>query len=401
MGKGLAKVFGDMTLSDFHDLLLPQEQSPLVQRRRAALIVSRVRMVAALFALLTPLWIPIDLLVFEAELSIPLAVLRVLAACAFGALAFSFKRTDSIATARWALVFLLSVPTGFFLLSSPMLARFLVANGPQQMIASGYAFLPFVMVAGLSVFPITALEGALYALPIWASNAAVAFFGYQLMPFASQLGALWLLALLAVVATLAGMSQLQFMVQLVTQASHDGLTRAYTRRVGEELLELQFTQARRSGSCLALVFLDLDDFKSVNDLYGHEEGDSTLRAAAGALRKCLRRGDILIRWGGEEFLVVMPNTDCCGAYIGIERLREGGFGGRPDRSRQTASIGISEWLKDGCKSWPDLVEKADQRMYMAKQGGKDRIVTCGEIGDCGDGPGEQRVDMAESLAAAD
>lgn len=370
----VSSIFGDLTPSQIHDLLFTSAQSPLVKRRRALLVISRVRMVAAVFALLTPLWIPVDLLIFEPQLGISLAFLRVFASVAFGIIAISFRRSDSIAAAHVALAMLLLVPTVFFIVSNPLLAEFHITDAAQQMIAAGYSFLPFVMVAGLSVFPITAVEGVALAAPLWLANLVVAAAGYHTMTFASHLGALWLLGLLAVVATLAGMSQLHFMIQLVAQASHDGLTRAYTRRVGEELLDIQFTQASRSEMPMSLVFVDLDDFKQINDRYGHEEGDATLRAAGGALRRMLRRADILIRWGGEEFLVLMPNTNSQGAVTAIERLRSAGFGMRPDGTPQTASIGIAEWQEDGCEGWPQLVEKADQRMYEAKKAGKDRVV---------------------------
>lgn len=368
-------IFGNLTPAEIYDLLFSSGQSPLVKRRRALLIISRVRMVALMFALLTPLWIPIDLLVFEQDLGWSLAGLRITATVAFAVLALSFRRSESLQTAYIALTGLLAVPTAFFAISNPMLAHFALNDPAQQAIAAGYAFLPFVMVAGLSVFPITAAEGILLSAPLWLVKLLVAFTGYQILPFASQLGALWLLGLLAVVATLAGMSQLHFMSQLVSQASHDGLTRAYTRRVGEELLDLQFTQAQRAGLPLSLVFVDLDNFKQINDGFGHEEGDHALRNAASALRRTLRRADILVRWGGEEFLLVMPQTDIAGARIALGRLSDSGFGPRPDGGTQTASIGIAEWREDGISSWPDLVERADQRMYRAKQAGKNRIVS--------------------------
>jgi len=374
--KILATVFAGMTMAEIFDLFVPTRQSAFVQRRRALLILSRVRLVAATFAVLTPLWIPVDLIIFESSLAMYLAALRVLASIAFVLLALSYRGSDSVTVARWGLVWLLVIPTVFFLVSHPLLAQFSINDPGQQVIAAGYAFLPFVMVAGLSVFPITAIEGAALALPLLAAYFLTGILGYQLLPFASHLGAQWLLLLLAMVATLAGMSQLHFMSQLVDQSSHDGLTRAYNRRVGEEMLVQQYVTTVRSKTALALAFIDLDNFKSINDKYGHEEGDNALRLASGSLRKVLRRGDILIRWGGEEFLIVMPGTDPAGAMIAVERLRGNGLGIRPDGKPLTASIGIAERLADGVLTWAELVEKADQRMYAAKQSGKDRVVGC-------------------------
>jgi diguanylate cyclase (GGDEF)-like protein len=376
--KILVIVFSGMTMAEIFDLFLPTRQSAFVQRRRAVLILSRVRLVAATFAVLTPLWIPVDLFIFETALGLYLAALRVLASIAFILLCLSYRGSDSVVTARWGLMWLLAIPTVFFLISHPLLAQFAITDPAQQVVAAGYAFLPFVMVAGLSVFPITALEGALLSIPLLLAYLLTGLLGYQMPPFASHLGAQWLLLLLAMVATLSGMSQLHFMSQLVDQSSHDGLTRAYNRRVGEELVVQQFLTALRANAPLSMAFVDLDNFKSINDRYGHEEGDMALRHASTALRKVLRRGDILIRWGGEEFLAVMPNTDPEGARIAINRLREAGLGIRPDGKPLTASVGIAERISDGTRQWNELVEKADQRMYIAKQTGKDRVIGCGD-----------------------
>jgi diguanylate cyclase (GGDEF)-like protein len=308
-----------------------------------------------------------------------LAALRVLASIAFILLCLSYRGADSVTVARWGLVWLLAIPTVFFLISHPLLQQFAITDPAQQVIAAGYAFLPFVMVAGLAVFPITALEGVLLSTPLLMAYLLTGVLGYQLLPFASHLGAQWLLLLLATVATLSGMSQLHFMSQLVDQSSHDGLTRAYNRRVGEEMIVQQFLTALRANAPLSIAFVDLDNFKSINDRYGHEEGDNALRSASAALRRVLRRGDILVRWGGEEFLAIMPNTDPEGARIAVNRLREAGLGLRPDGKPVTASIGIAERMADGSQQWNELVEKADQRMYMAKQTGKDRVIGVGDV----------------------
>ncbi len=202
--KGLVKrvltvVFSGMTMAEILDLLLPNRQSAFVQRRRALLVLSRVRLVAIAFAILTPLWIPIDLMVFERTLAMYLAALRVLASISFTLLALSHRGSDSADVARWSLIWLLTVPTVFFLISNPLLAQFAITDPVQQVIAASYAFLPFVMVAGLSVFPITALEGAALSLPLLLAYLITGVLGYQMLAFASHLGAQWLLMLLAVV----------------------------------------------------------------------------------------------------------------------------------------------------------------------------------------------------------
>lgn len=355
-------------------LVFPLRHSALVQQRRAALIISRVRIVAGLFALLTPLWILVDYCAFSWPLWGILAGGRVLVSLAFGVLACSFTRSDAMSDAYQALGLLLVIPTLFYLFSHPLMNLFEMGEFASAL-AVGYAFLPFVMVAGLAMFPITALEGVLFALPLSLAVVLVAFTQLHVISWAEYAGSIWLLILITMVATLSGMMQLHFMMALVVQASHDNLTKGFTRRTGEELLELLFRQAERQKMPLALVFLDLDDFKSINDSYGHDEGDNALRQAAEHIQAVLRRGDILVRWGGEEFLVIMPNTDTAGARMAIDRLlRKAGLGLRPNGLPLTASMGVAERLANGTTDWMRLVEIADQRMYQAKQRGKNRIV---------------------------
>jgi len=358
-------------------LLSTAGHSPLLARRRAEMIISRVRMVAALFALLTPLWIIVDVLVFAWPVSIMLAVGRLVTSLAFGLLALSYGKSTKMADAYRALAMMFGIPTLFFIYSHPLLSHFHMV-GPAAAIAAGYAFLPFVMVAGLSIFPLTAVEATLFALPVLLAEALVALMQLGMLSWTSHLGAFWLLFLITAVAALAGMSQLSFMISLVGQASHDGLTGCFSRASGEELMDIQFHIAARSGAPLSVVFADLDNFKGVNDRFGHDAGDRVLNAAAEALRSNLRSGDVLLRWGGEEFAIILPDTDCATAANAVDRLRERGLGSRPEGGRQTASFGIAERLADRATDWRQLVEIADQRMYQAKLAGKDRCVGCAE-----------------------
>jgi diguanylate cyclase (GGDEF)-like protein len=190
----------------------------------------------------------------------------------------------------------------------------------------------------------------------------------------SFVGAFWLLVLITSIATLASMSQLSFMIALVHQAIRDPLTGVFSRQSGEEMLELQCLNAARNEAPLALAFIDLDHFKGINDRFGHEAGDRALIDMSRLVGANLRGGDILARWGGEEFLVIMPNADLQQANAALNRMRKLGFGQRPDGSPLTASIGLAERVADQMDDWRSLVAIADQRMYQAKQGGRDRIV---------------------------
>lgn len=369
----LGRLLSDLPTEELRGLLVPGNHGVILANRRIGLITSRVRLVAALFAVLTPLWTIIDLVVFAWPIWPQLAVMRLAASLAFGALALSSEDESKAACAYRELALMFAIPIVFFLASHYLLSHYRM-QGVAEAIATGYAFLPFVMVAGLSVFPLTAVEGLVYALPILAVELGVAMFGMGGLAWSSQLGAVWLLLLIAVVATLAGMSQLSFMMALVRQAARDALTAGFTRACGEELLEVHYRIAQRNGTPLVMVFVDLDNFKQINDIHGHEAGDLVLANAAQAMRRQLRASDVLVRWGGEEFLLIMSNTGRAAAIAVIERLRAAGLGSRPEGQAVTASFGIAENLADNCDNWRDLVEIADQRMYAAKQSGKNRWV---------------------------
>lgn len=146
----------------------------------------------------------------------------------------------------------------------------------------------------------------------------------------------------------------------------DPLTGAANRRYLDEALAREIARARRLSSPMTLVFMDLDHFKRFNDSYGHAAGDALLEDLVAAWRPILRESDLLARTGGEEFVVLLPDTAPGDAYLVVERLRQCAPHG------QTCSAGIAE-LKPG-DSADELMARADRAMYAAKRGGRDRAV---------------------------
>lgn len=372
------RVYDSMSYRDFLLLLSPQHHSSLLARRRAEMIISRVRLVALLFTVMTPLWIVVDV----ASLSWPiwgwLSVERLVASITFALLVRLYPHSTSLRHAYRALALLFIIPSLFFLGSNFVLAHYQV-EALGKIALDGYAFLPFVMLAGLSIFPLTALEGLIFAAPILGAQVLAIGLDFATLTWydADRIATFWLLSLLASVATVSGMSQLRLMYQLNRQAAHDPLTDCFNRNSGEELLSIHFSLSRRQDQPLSLMFFDLDHFKSINDTYGHEVGDWVLQNAAMQLRESIRNEDILIRWGGEEFLLLLPNIDKAGAIHLADRLKSQHFGYRPDKTPVTASIGIAERKSDHLERVHDLVELADQRMYVAKQNGRDRFISEG------------------------
>jgi diguanylate cyclase (GGDEF)-like protein/PAS domain S-box-containing protein len=146
----------------------------------------------------------------------------------------------------------------------------------------------------------------------------------------------------------------------------DDLTGLPNRRAWDELLVQELAVAERHGAALSVAMLDLDFFKKYNDRNGHLAGDRLLRAAAAVWQSTLRSSDVLARWGGEEFALMLPGCDGAGAARLIERLR----GTLPDGVTFSAGVATS----DGRTAPRALVDAADQALYSAKANGRDRVV---------------------------
>jgi diguanylate cyclase (GGDEF)-like protein len=166
------------------------------------------------------------------------------------------------------------------------------------------------------------------------------------------------------------------------QAITDDLTGLVNRRRFIEALEAEIERARRFGSPLTVVLADLDNFKWVNDAFGHHAGDVVLRSFADLMRSHIRDVDVPGRIGGEEFAIVLPETDQEGAGSVAERMRES-LSSVPipvsdDHSvRVTSSFGVAELVDD--QSGDDLLRSADAALYRAKAEGKNRVVSTSEV----------------------
>ena len=161
------------------------------------------------------------------------------------------------------------------------------------------------------------------------------------------------------------------------QANTDGLTELPNRRHFEEALEGEISRAERFGGSLALILADLDDFKQVNDRYGHQAGDDVLQTFADILRATVREIDLPSRYGGEEFAVLLPQTDLDGAQRLAERLCKA-LAARPLPTHPGALVAVTASF--GVAAFPDsptpaaLFAAADEALYRAKRSGKNCVV---------------------------
>ncbi len=162
----------------------------------------------------------------------------------------------------------------------------------------------------------------------------------------------------------------------IRMAYTDPLTQANNRASFDHLIEREMSLASRHGKSLAIIFLDIDHFKSINDGHGHECGDIALAATAKWIKKSLRNSDILFRYGGEEFVVLLSETDLAAAEVVAERIRSyiasHTLSYDMTTLNVTASLGVSALCAgDTAES---LVKRADDAMYKAKHNGRNQVV---------------------------
>lgn len=166
-------------------------------------------------------------------------------------------------------------------------------------------------------------------------------------------------------------------------ASNDALTGLYNRRTFEETLAREFKAAQRYGQPLCLIMLDLDHFKIVNDTLGHQAGDEFLRLTAQAIERSVRETDIIARFGGEEFAVLLPKTSQEQALVLARRIEKNlarvDFPTVTATHRQTISQGLADSQDPRVRTPGDLVWLADQALYLAKGLGRDRICAASEL----------------------
>jgi diguanylate cyclase (GGDEF)-like protein len=340
--------------------------------RRAAMIVARARLVAGLFALLTPLWVVLDVWAFAPEVWRALAPMRLLTAAAFAAALLLMRGAHTLRDAYRALALLYAIPAAFFLGCYAWALG--LESGVLDGLLAGYAYVPFVMLAALALFPLTLVEGACFAALMLLVHAATIATDWPEVDWPSYIASFWVLALIATLAIVAGLSQLAFLIVNVREGIHDSLTGCYSRRCGEELLDLQYALSARAETPLALALVALDDFQALNERFGYATGDAALRSATERLHDSMRSGDLIARWTGDQYLLVLPNASLERAEGALERLLSTGLGVRPDRAPVTASIGLAERQHDAAEDWWRLVDLAEARMRKARAAGGNRTV---------------------------
>ncbi len=180
-------------------------------------------------------------------------------------------------------------------------------------------------------------------------------------------------------------------------AIRDGLTGLFNRRYAQDRLDKEFDRAKRFTRELSVLFMDLDHFKFFNDTHGHQAGDEILQILAEIMTQAVRESDTLARWGGEEFVVICPETNQRDACMLAERIRKSVAGHPfPNAAQQplgivSLSIGVAS-RSNGTESSEKLLRFADDAMYWAKDSGRNRAIF---------NSGSKQANNVETLPTAD
>ncbi len=159
------------------------------------------------------------------------------------------------------------------------------------------------------------------------------------------------------------------------QATIDPLTQVYNRLKFNTILDLEVQRSKRYSRDLSIIIFDIDHFKKVNDTYGHLIGDEVLKGIALLVKNTVRTTDIFARWGGEEFIILLPETPLDGAVIVAERIRktieEYIF---PEVGTKTCSFGVTIYHNDSNETYNQFINRADTHLYSAKNSGRNRVI---------------------------
>ena len=155
-------------------------------------------------------------------------------------------------------------------------------------------------------------------------------------------------------------------------ATTDPLTLLYNRRKFDELMEYELERDKRYQSGLSIIFCDIDHFKKINDMHGHDVGDDVLRELSAEIRTSLRQSDIVARWGGEEFIILIPNCTADTAVTIAENIRKKIETYKFNKAgKVTASFGVTHVLGHDDKT--TLIKRVDKALYAAKENGRNRV----------------------------
>lgn len=358
-----------ISTSVLHDTLTSHQHSKDFSYARADYLRRRVTIISLMFLALTPIWISIDILMLPRSAMtwiLPARVVMIVALIII--LLVARYNRSSVLLSRMMAGLLIGLPAAFYMLVMIVV----LPDGNPTLV--GYSFIPYMLTTLLGIFPFTLLESAI---------AGLAMLAVQL--FSQHVSGTWmtaaglqesgLLSALLIITLTANHFHLVLLLRLYREATHDPLTGLLNRGALNHRLEQLLMIGWQP--TLSPLMIDLDQFKNINDQHGHSIGDQVLRQFGTLLRHGVRHEDLVARYGGDEFVVVLVGTDKAAALLVAEKIRRQAEHKQirnHDNQRVpfTVSIGVTTY-RDG-EDFHSAFLRADARLYKAKRKSRNCVV---------------------------
>lgn len=325
----------------------------------------------AFYIISVPLWIPIDYLLLSHEHYTAMIIPRLsLAAVLFPIWLFSLRKLTST---QVHIILVLNIIAAGMLYAASLL---ILNQGTAENLHAGYTLMPYMMISMLGIFPLTLDWGiALIAIVVGIYLGLAVLLG-QLMT-ADTANFIWVLFVLSGISLWVQSSQLLMLMRLYRESTQDPLTGMINRRVLMKQLKSEIEHAVHSNQSFCIQMYDLDRFKRINDNYGHLIGDKVLQTAANLIQKGLRKHDIVARFGGEEFVAVLPDCRSADAVSIADRIRQNCYDTQVsapngESIQLSTSVGVTEYEKG--EAIEITLNRVDELLYKAKELGRNRVV---------------------------
>ena len=348
------------------DLLSSECHSNDFTQKRAIYIRKRLWVMCLFFAVSVPLFSIYDFYSLDYEHAVNILICRVVLSASLFAMAVYIRKCCSLLLIKRVVALAFFMPSLFYLAS--MLTFESLTEAPFI-----FSMLPYLILAMIGLFPLTIRGSVILMAFIFVPFAFVQIHFYQGEHW-SLFNAIWLFMLFGGISLWLQIAQLSMLMHLYRESTVDPLTKLINRRV--LLRSIEHLKAEKCR--FSVIMFDLDRFKRINDTFGHIAGDKVLKAAASVLSKSVRSNDIVSRYGGEEFLIVLPNKTAQQAIkiahdIAMQ-LRDTQIKvSDHDSLCVTSSIGVTQYRVG--ETTESIFKRVDELLYDAKEQGRDRVIS--------------------------
>jgi diguanylate cyclase (GGDEF)-like protein len=361
------------TLGGFEltDILWSRHHTDDFKITRAEYVVIRLRVMLIFFTIAVPAWILVDIYTIDKEHLMPMVMARMTMAAALLVIWMQSMRALNHVRVYVLLALTMVASTLFYSVAIEILNH----GTPEDPLA-GYEAMPFMAVALMGLFPATFMYGLSISAMIILSYAGLQF-GLGRLFSAETFNTLWILLMITFVVLWIQSGQLLMLLKLYRESTRDPLTGLINRRVLIKHLAAEAQMQKETGRGFTVFMFDLDRFKRVNDDHGHLMGDRVLKRAAEVMQSGLRSSDILARFGGEEFIAILPGQVGEDAVPVAERIREQFHNTVVEADdgaeiSMSTSIGVTEF--EPGENLESMLNRVDESLYRAKEMGRNLVV---------------------------